>query len=58
MGKKSGQLWTKDDLNQLKNLAKQNVDTDDIAKKLERTKDAIYKKASKEDISLMPKDKK
>jgi len=58
MGKrKSGQPWTNADINQLKKLAKHNVDTDDIARKLERSKYAIYTKASEEKISLKPKDK-
>ena len=35
MGKrKSKQLWTNADINLLRKLAKQNEDTDDIAKKL------------------------
>ena len=54
----SGKKWTKSDIEKLRRLARQKVDTDDIAKKLERTTDAIYTEASKKHISLMPKDKK
>jgi hypothetical protein len=55
--RKNGDLWSNSDVNKLKNLAKRNVDTDIIAKKLERTKGAVYNKAAEEDISLKPKDK-
>lgn len=53
----NGKNWTQMEESTLKKLAKQNVDTDDIAKKLGRTVDSVYKKASREDISLKPKDK-
>jgi hypothetical protein len=53
----NGKNWTQTEESTLKKLAKQNVDTDDIAKKLGRTVDSVYKKASREDISLKPKDK-
>lgn len=56
--KNSGKEWTKTDVNQLKQFAKQNDDTDDIAKKLRRTPAAVYNRASEEKISLKPKDKK
>ena len=61
MGKsrgKAGKEWTKQDISELRRLAKQNADTDIIANKLQRTKAAIYTKASEEGISLKPKDKK
>jgi len=56
--KKAGTEWTEKDLSELRRLAKQNIDTDIIAKKLQRTEKAIYNKASEEGISLKPKDKK
>jgi hypothetical protein len=52
-----GRDWTKTDLKRLRSMAGQNVDTDDIASRLQRTKAAIYSKASDESISLKPKDK-
>lgn len=61
MGKKPskhGQKWTKTDINQIGVLARKGIDTDHIAKKLERTPYAVQTKASVENISLMPKDKK
>ena len=54
---KHGQPWTKRDTAQIGILARKGVDTDDIAKRLGRTKDAIYSKASEEGVSLRPKDK-
>lgn len=50
--------WTSREVTRLRSLPKQGVDTDDIAKELERTKYAIESKASEEKISLNPKDKK
>ncbi len=55
--RKNGTEWSNSDLKKLKDLAKKNVDTDVIAKKLERTKGAVYNKASEKDVSLKPKDK-
>ena len=55
--RKSGTDWSKTDINKLKSLAKKNVDTDKIAKELERTKEAVYNKASEKNITLKPKDK-
>ncbi|NLZ24694.1 hypothetical protein GX888_03060 [Candidatus Dojkabacteria bacterium] len=52
------QRWTKRDINQIGVLARKGVDTDHIAKKLGRTSYAVQTKASVENISLMPKDKK
>jgi len=54
---KHGTDWTKTDLKRLRTMARQDVDTDDIARRLHRTKGAIYNKASEEDISLKPKDR-
>ena len=53
----SDEKWTKQNETELKQLTKKNEDTDVIAKKLGRTKSAIYSKASKLNISLKPKDK-
>lgn len=53
----SGKAWTKTDDTRIKQMARSGVDTDDIARKLGRTVSAIYSEASKEDISLKPKDK-
>ncbi len=55
--RKNGSEWSNSDIKKLKDLARNNVDTDIIAKKLERTKGAVYNKASEKKISLMPKDK-
>jgi hypothetical protein len=46
--------WSKQDIQQLQNLAKQNTPTRLIALKLERTEDAVRSMASEEDISLRP----
>lgn len=53
----NGKAWTKADDAKIKQMARSGVDTDDIARKLGRTVSAIYSEASKEDISLKPKDK-
>ena len=50
--------WTKKDINQIGVLARRGVDTDKIAKELGRTTNAVQTKASVENISLNPKDKK
>lgn len=50
----NGKQWTKQDIHQLQNLAKQNTPTRIIALKLERTVDAVRSKASEEDVSLKP----
>ena len=49
-----GKRWTNKDVQQLKQFAKENTPTGVIGFKLGRTKDAIYSKASEEDISLKP----
>ena len=54
---KHGQSWTKKDTHQIGVLARKGVDTDKIAKRLGRTKVAIYARASEEGISVRPKDK-
>jgi hypothetical protein len=52
--KNHGKDWTKDDLGQLRNLAKGNTPTGLVAYKLGRTEDAVRSKASDENISLKP----
>lgn len=49
-----GKRWTKDDVNALSGLAKQNTPTRVIGIKLKRTEDAIRSKASDEGIPLKP----
>jgi hypothetical protein len=50
----SGKAWTPKDISTLKALAKGNTPTRVIGLKLGRTEDAVYSKASEEDISLDP----
>ena len=50
----SGKAWTSQEVNQLKQLAKQNTPTGVISFKIGRTPSAISTKASQEDISLKP----
>ncbi len=56
MPNNKGKKWTNSQVSELKKLAKQGITTPNIAKKLGRTSDAIYNKASDENISLKPKD--
>ncbi|RJX22800.1 MAG: hypothetical protein C4575_00725 [Desulforudis sp.] len=49
-----GKQWTKNDVNKLSGLAKQNTPTRVVGIKLGRTEDAIRSKASDEGISLKP----
>ena len=49
-----GKPWTKQDVQQLGQLAKGNTPTRIIALKLGRTPASVYGEASKEDISLAP----
>lgn len=49
--------WTPAQDRQLRRDARQDMDTDDIAKDLGRTKNAIYDRASELGISLDPSDK-
>lgn len=53
----SGKEWTNFDIQRLRQLAKQNLDTDLIAAQLGRTVSAIYNKAAELGITLKPKDK-
>ena len=50
----SGQNWTKQDVGQLKKLAKENTPTRVIGLKLGRTENSIRSKASQESVSLKP----
>lgn len=50
----TGKEWTKKDLRQLRDLAKQNTPTRVIGLKLGRTEDSVRSKASNEGISLRP----
>lgn len=52
--KNHGKPWTDGDVKKLEKLADQNTPTRVMGLKLERTPDAIYKKASEMDISLKP----
>ena len=49
-----GEPWTEKDISQLKKLVKQNTPTRVIGLKLGRSEDAVYSKASDENISLKP----
>lgn len=46
--------WSPKDVKQLKELAKENTPTRVIGLKLGRTEDAVYSKASDENIPLKP----
>ena len=50
----TGKHWTQQEIKQLDKLATQNTPTRVIGFKLGRTEDAVYSKASEEDISLSP----
>lgn len=50
----SGKPWKSGEVSQLRDLAKQNTPTRVIGLKLGRTPDAIYTKASEENVSLAP----
>jgi len=52
--KNQGKQWTTTQVAQLKKLVRQNTPTRVIGLKLGRSEDAIYSKASAEDISLKP----
>ncbi len=54
----NGKTWTKPEDNKIRTLAKIGVDTDKIAKELERTTDAVEQEAYRRKITLNPKDKK
>jgi hypothetical protein len=50
----TGKTWTKSDVSQLRDLARQNTPTRVIGLKLGRTVDAVRTKASESNISLKP----
>jgi len=50
----TGKAWTREDLSQLKTLARDNTPTRVIGLKLGRTEDAVRSKASQEGVSLGP----
>ncbi|MEE9129243.1 MAG: hypothetical protein V3T84_04445 [Phycisphaerales bacterium] len=50
----TGKSWTRDQVAQLKRLAKQNTPTRVIGLKLGRTEDAVRSKASEKGVSLKP----
>jgi hypothetical protein len=50
----SGKPWSQSDVSSLRSLAKHNTPTRVIGLKIGRTPDAVYKKASEENISLHP----
>lgn len=52
--KNSGKEWTKQDVQNLKSLAKDNTPTRVIGLKLGRTEGAVQSKVSEQDISLKP----
>lgn len=53
----SGNLWSAEDINRLKELAKGNTPTGVMSIKLGRTENAIYTKASDINLSLKPTNK-
>ena len=50
----SGNPWTREDVKELRQLAKQNTPTRVIGLKLGRTETAVRSKASAEGVSLKP----
>jgi len=50
----SGKPWTPGEIKDLRRLARENTPTRVIGLKLGRTPEAVYKKASDEEISLKP----
>lgn len=51
---RSGEAWERDEVKELKSLAKQNTPTGVISLKLQRPEGAIRSKAQREGISLRP----
>ncbi|NOT02159.1 MAG: SANT/Myb domain-containing protein [Phycisphaerales bacterium] len=49
-----GKAWTAAEIRELKQLVKQNTPTKSIARKLGRSMESLYNKASTEAISLKP----
>jgi hypothetical protein len=50
----SGKQWSQSEVKQMKKLVSENTPTRVIGLKLGRTPDAIYSKASSENVSLKP----
>ena len=50
----TGKPWTKEDVKQLKQLAKENTPTRVISLKLGRTENSVRSKAQAEGVSLKP----
>lgn len=57
MANRSHKIWTPQDKQNLKSMARRNFSTGKIAKNLGRTKSSVYHKASELHVSLEPKDK-
>lgn len=55
--KNDGKQWSKIEVDYIKSQANSGKSTEEIAKDLGRTEEAVRKKASEEGISLKPKDK-
>jgi hypothetical protein len=55
--KNHGKVWTSEEIEKLKKMAKENTPTGVITIYIERTEDAIYKKANELNISLKPTNK-
>ena len=53
----TGKEWTKDDVRQLRDLAKENTPTRVIGLKLGRTEGSVRTKAANEKVSLKPVNK-
>jgi hypothetical protein len=51
---RQNQQWTRNDVGQLRDLARQNTPTRVMGLKLGRSEDAVRSKASDENISLKP----
>jgi hypothetical protein len=52
--KNHGKDWTKNDVSELRKLAKGNTPTGLMAHKLGRTEDAVRSKAAEQNVSLKP----
>ena len=52
--RRAGEPWTRDEVRELRSLAKQNTPTGVLSMKLKRPPTAIRSKAQRENISLRP----
>ena len=57
MPKNTNKEWTTTDKNNLRKMANSETTTKTIARKLGRSVGAVYNQASKQNTSVMPKDK-